>query len=173
MRSPILYRKHLQSFDYKYRIDVQPQIAVPVDALMQGMRFIMFNLNKKYLKVRKFGHLPADQKFWAIAFKEGDGVSKGQHYHMLLHCPVERIDPLADIIMQWSKLRLRQDREAIRPMPTWVKAQSYGHVPCDDLDNVPLLRVERCRTQLGSLIYNTKQWRPISNDNPIIGLCET
>jgi hypothetical protein len=168
-----LYRKHLQSFDYKYRIDVQPQIAVPVDALMQGMRFILFNLNKKYLKVRKFGHLPADQKFWAIAFKEGDGVSKGQHYHILLHCPVERIDPLADIIMQWSKLRLRQDREAIRPMPAWVKAQSYGHVPCDDLDNVPLLRVERCQSQLGSIIYNTKQWRPISNDNPIIGLCET
>ena len=168
-----MYRKHLQSFDYKYRIDVQPQIAVPVDALMQGMRFILFNLNKKYLKVRKFGHLPADQKFWAIAFKEGDGVSKGQHYHILLHCPVERIDPLADIIMQWSKLRLRQDREAIRPMPAWVKAQSYGHVPCDDLDNVPLLRVERCQSQLGSIIYNTKQWRPISNDNPIIGLCET
>lgn len=168
-----MYRKHLQSFDYKYRIDVQPQIAVPVDALMQGMRFILFNLNKKYLKVRKFGHLPADQKFWAIAFKEGDGVSKGQHYHILLHCPVERIDPLADIIMQWSKLGLRQHREAIRPMPAWVKSQSYGHVPCDDLDNVPLLRVERCQSQLGSIIYNTKQWRPISNDNPIIGLCET
>lgn len=165
-----MYRKHLQSFEYKYRIDVQPQVAVPVDAMMQGMRFILFNLNKKYLKLRKFGHLPADQKFWAIAFKEGDGVSKGQHYHILLHCPVERIDPLADIIMQWSKLRLRQDREAIRPMPAWVKAQSYGHVPCDDLDNVPLLRVERCQSQLGSIIYNTKQWRPISNDNPIIGL---
>jgi hypothetical protein len=168
-----LYRKHLQSFDYKYRIDVQPQVAVPVDALMQGMRFILFNLNKKYLKLRKFGHLPADQKFWAVAFKEGDRISKGEHYHILLHCPTDRIDPVADILMQWSKLRLRQNREAARPMPTWVQAKSYGHVPCDELDDVPLLRVERCQSQIGSLIYNTKQWRPISNDNPFIGLCET
>lgn len=168
-----MYRKQLQSFYYKYRIDVQPQVAVPVDALMQGMRSILFNLNKKYLKVRKFGHLPAEQKFWAVAFKEGDRINKGEHYHILLHCPTERIDPVADIFIQWSKLRLRQHREAIRPMPVWVQTKSYGHVPCDELDNVPLLRVERCNSQIGSVIYNTKQWRPISNDNPFIGLCET
>lgn len=106
-----MYRIHLQSFAYKYRIDVQPQIAVPVDALKQGLRFILFNLNRKYLKVRKFGHLPPEQKFWALAFKEGDGVSKGIHYHILLHCPVERIDPLSDIHMQWSKLRLHKHRD--------------------------------------------------------------
>ena len=168
-----MYRSHLQSFTYKYRIDVQPQIAVPIDALKQGLRFILFNLNRKYLKVRKFGHLPPEKKFWALAFKEGDGCSKGKHYHILLHCPVERIDPLSDIHMQWSKLRLHKHREATRPMPAWVQTQSYGHVPCDDLDNVPLLRVERCQSQLGSLIYNTKKWLPISDDNPIIGICET
>lgn len=83
-----MYRNHLNSFDYKYRIDVQPQIAVPIDAMKQGLRFILFNLNKKYLKVRQFGHLPPEQKFWALAFKEGDAVSKGEHYHILLHCPV-------------------------------------------------------------------------------------
>lgn len=168
-----MYRNHLNSFDYKYRIDVQPQIAVPTDAMKQGVRFILFNLNKKYLKVRQFGHLPPEQKFWALAFKEGDAVSKGEHYHILLHCPVDRIDPINDVMMQWSKLRLHRHREATRPMPTWVQAQSYGHAPCYELDNVPLLRVERCQHQLGSLIYNTKHWRPISDDNPIIGLCET
>ena len=71
-----MYRNHLSSFDYKYRIDVQPQIAVPTDAMKQGVRFILFNLNKKYLKVRQFGHLPPEKKFWALAFKEGDAVSR-------------------------------------------------------------------------------------------------
>jgi hypothetical protein len=41
------------------------------------------------------------------------------------------------------------------------------------LDNVPLLRVERCTDVEASLIYNLKDWRPSNPETFIIGLSET
>lgn len=129
-----LYVDHLCSFDFKYRIDVQPQGGVGIDALTQAMRSILFGLNRKYLGVRKFGHFPPERKFWALCVKEGDNLTKSTHYHLLLHCPVERIDWINDILLPWSKLRLRS-REDASPHPAWVQTKGWGHVPCDDLDN--------------------------------------
>lgn len=101
-----MYVDYLSKFDFEYRIDVQPQGNVNIDAVTQGMRSILFGLNRKYLRVRKFGHFPPERKFWALCAKEGDNVTKGVHYHLLLHCPVERIDWINDILLPWSKLRM-------------------------------------------------------------------
>jgi len=167
-----LYVDHLCSFDFKYRIDVQPQGGVGIDALAQAMRSILFGLNRKYLGVRKFGHFPPERKFWALCVKEGDNLTKSTHYHLLLHSPVDRIDWINDILLPWSKLRLRS-REDARPYPVWVQTKGWGHVPCDDLDNVPLLRVECCRDVEASVRYNLKDWNARNSDAFIIGLGET
>lgn len=183
-----LYVDHLCSFGFKYRIDVQPQGGVGIDALTQGTRSILFGLNRKYLGVRKFGHFPPERKFWALCVKEGDNLTKSTHYHLLLHCPVERIDWINDILLPWSRLRLRRINKS-RPSgrsaqsarmpkdpmlfsslyPTWVQTKGWGHVPCDDLDNVPLLRVERCRDVEASVRYNLKDWNAGNSDAFIIG----
>lgn len=187
-----MYLEHLANFEFNYRIDVQPQGNVCRDALTQAMRHILFGLNRKYLGVRKFGHFLPERKFWALCMKEGDNLPKGVHYHLLLHSPVERIDWINDILLPWSNLRMRKinksgplgrsgktARTLKDPMlfsslyPTWVKTEGWGHVPCDELDNVPLLRVERCRDEIASLIYNQKDWRPSDPENFIIGLSET
>jgi hypothetical protein len=167
-----LYLEHLIDFKFDYRIDVQPQGNVKIDALAQAMRQILFGLNRKYLGVRKFGHFSPERKFWALCVKEGDNLCKGVHYHLLLHSPVERIDWINDILLPWSKLRLKS-REDARPYPAWVKAKGWGHVPCDELDNVPLLRVERCKNVEASVRYNLKDWDACNFDAFIIGLNET
>jgi len=104
--------------------------------------------------------------------KEGDNLSKGVHYHLLLHSPVERIDWINDILLPWSKLGLKS-REDARPYPAWVQTKGWGHVPCDELDNVPLLRVERCKNVEASVRYNLKGWNARNSDAFIIGLSET
>ncbi len=167
-----MYVELLQKTDFKYRIDVQPQGGIAADALTQAMRSILFGLNRKYLGVRKFGHFPPERKFWATCVKEGDNLSKGVHYHLLLHCPVERIDWINDLLLPWTKLRLRKDANA-RPYPNWVQTKGWGHVPCDELDNVPLLRVERCENVKASVRYNLKDWSARNSDALIIGLSET
>lgn len=167
-----MYIDHLLNFTCDYRIDVQPQGNVNIDAINQAMRHILFGLNRKYLEVRKFGHLPPERKFWALCVKEGDNLSKGVHYHLLLHSPVERIDWINDILMPWSKLRLRS-REDARLYPAWVQSKGWGHVPCDELDNVPMLRVERCKDVEASVRYNLKNWNAQNADAFIIGLSET
>ncbi len=167
-----MYSEHLANFEFHYRIDVQPQGNICRDALTQAMRHILFGLNRKYLGVRKFGHFSPDRKFWALCVKEGDNRTKGVHYHLLLHSPVERIDWINDILLPWSKLRMSSGMDA-RPYPTWVQTKGWGHVPCDELDNVPLLRVERCQNFEASLIYNQKDWQPSDPENIIIGLSET
>jgi len=167
-----LYIDHLLEFNFDYRIDVQPQGNVNIDALTQAMRHILFGLNRKYLGVRKFGHFPPDRKSWALCGKEGDNRTKGVHYHLLLHSPVERIDWINDILLPWSKLRMSSGMDA-RSYPVWVQTKGWGHVPCDELDNVPLLRVERCRDVEASVRYNMKNWNAQSSDAFIIGLSET
>lgn len=167
-----MYVDHLCSFSFKYRIDVQPQGNIGIDAIKQAMRSILFGLNRKYLGVRKFGHFPPERKFWALCVKEGDNVTKGVHYHLLLHSPIDRIDWINDILLPWSKLRLRS-REDASPHPAWVQTKGWGHVPCDDLDNVPLLRVERCRDVEASIRYNLKGWDARNPNDFIIGLRET
>ncbi len=167
-----MYLEHLIDFKFDYRIDVQPQGNVKIDALTQAMRQILFGLNRKYLGVRKFGHFSPERKFWALCVKEGDNLSKGVHYHLLLHSPVERIDWINDILLPWSKLGLKS-REDARPYPAWVQTKGWGHVPCDELDNVPLLRVERCKNVEASVRYNLKDWNARNSDAFIIGLNET
>ncbi len=183
-----MYIDHLLEFNFDYRIDVQPQGNVNIDAITQAMRHILFGLNRKYLGVRKFGHFPPERKFWAVCVKEGDNRTKGVHYHLLLHSPVERIDWINDILLPWSKLRLRRinkTRSAKSGVmlkdpilfssryPTWVQTKGEYHVPCDELDNVPLLRVERCKDVEASVRYNMKNWNAQSSDAFIIGLSET
>ena len=167
-----MYVDFLKDYVFQYRIDVQPQGNVNRDALKQAMRVILFGMNRKYLGVRKFGHFGPERKFWALCVKEGNNVGKGAHYHILLHSPVELIDWINDILLPWSKLRMRS-REDAAPYPVWVQTKAWGHVPCDELDYVPLLRVERCQNVEASLIYNQKDWRPSDPENFIIGLCET
>ena len=167
-----MYLEHLLDFKFDYRIDVQPQGNVKIDALTQAMRQMLFGLNRKYLRVRKWGKFTPDRKFWALCVKEGDNLSKGVHYHLLLHSPVERIDWINDILLPWSKLGLKSCEDA-RPYPVWVKAKGWGHVPCDELDNVPLLRVERCKNVEASVRYNLKDWDARNSDAFIIGLNET
>ena len=167
-----MYREFLNTFNFTYRIDVQPQGNVHIDALTQGMRHILFGLNRKYLGVRKFGHFSPERKFWALCVKEGDNLSTGVHYHLLLHCPVERIDWINDILLAWSRLRLRSRKDA-SPYPAWVQTKGKFHVPCDELENVPLLRVERCKDVEASVRYNLKDWNASNSDAFIIGLSET
>jgi hypothetical protein len=166
------YLETLSQHKFSYRIDVQPQGNVKIDALTQAMRQILFGLNRKYLGVRKWDKFTPERKFWALCMKEGDNLSTGVHYHLLLHCPVDRIDWINDILLAWSKLRLRPRKDA-SPYPTWVQTKGKFHVPCDALENVPLLRVERCKDVEASVVYNTKQWRPSAPENFIIGLSET
>ena len=166
------YLEMLSQHKFSYRIDVQPQGNVKIDALTQAMRQILFGLNRKYLGVRKWGKFTPDRKFWALCVKEGDNLSIGVHYHLLLHSPVERIDWINDILLPWSKLGLKSCENA-HPYPAWVQTKGWGHVPCDELVNVPLLRVERCTDVEVSLIYNLKDWRPSDPENFIIGLRET
>ena len=163
------YLEMLNQHKFGYRIDVQPQGNVKIDALTQAMRVILFGMNRKYLGVRKFGHFPSERKFWALRVKEGDNLTKGIHYHILLHSPVDRIDWINDILLPWSRLRLRSSEDG-RPYPVWVQTKGSGHVPCDALDNVPLLRVERCQHVEASLIYNLKDWRPTDPEDFIIGV---
>lgn len=167
-----MYLDNLVKFDFDYRIDVQPQGNVKIDALAQAMRSILFGMNRKYLGVRKFGDFPPERKFWALCMKEGDNLTKSVHYHILLHCPVERIDWINDILLPWSKLRLRSRVDA-SPYPVWVQTKGWGHVPCDELDDVPLLRVERCQNVEASIRYNLKGWNARNPNDFIIGLRET
>ncbi len=166
------YLEMLSQHKFSYRIDVQPQGNVKIDALTQAMRQILFGLNRKYLGVRKWDKFTPERKFWALCVKEGDNLSKGVHYHLLLHSPVERIDWINDILLPWSRLGMRSCENA-RPYPAWVQTKGCGHLPCDELDNVPLLRVERCSDEVASVIYNLKDWRPSNPENFIIGLSET
>jgi hypothetical protein len=163
------YLEMLSQHKFSYRIDVQPQGNVKIDALTQAMRQILFGLNRKYLGVRKWDKFTPDRKFWALCVKEGDNLSIGAHYHLLLHSPVERIDWINDILLPWSRLGMRSRNDAA-PYPAWVQTKG---LPCDELDNVPLLRVERCTDVEASLIYNLKDWHPSDPENFIIGLRET
>ncbi len=167
-----MYLELLKECNLKYRIDVQPQCNVAIDAIKQAMRIILFGMNRKYLGARKFGHFAPERKFWALLVKEGDNLSKGIHYHILLHSPVEQIDWINDILLPWSKLRMRSRQDAA-PYPVWVQTKAWGHVPCDELDDVPLLRVERCENVEASVRYNLKGSTVRDPEVEIIGLSET
>jgi len=167
-----LYLDFIKDLNFHYRIDVQPQGDVSLAALTQGMRRILFEMNRKYLGARKFGSFPPERKFWLLGAKQGDRITKGIHYHLLLHSPVGRIDWWNDILIAWSKQRLRRYNGG--PLyPLFVKTKSWGHVPCDDLETVPLLRVEPCQNVEASVRYNLREENGRDPKFFILGLNET
>ena len=81
-------QKWLKGIPFSHFITVEPTPSLPFkqDEIIQRMRKIEFRLNKKYLK-STFPDWSADNRFWMVGFREGDGIAHQIHYHILLHSP--------------------------------------------------------------------------------------
>tara|TARA_B100001964_G_scaffold109282_1_gene122042 strand:+ start:171 stop:698 length:528 start_codon:yes stop_codon:yes gene_type:complete len=78
----------LKDIPFSHFITVEPTPSLPFtkDEIVQRMRILEFRLNKTYLK-SNFPKWDANNRFWMVGFREGDGVAHQVHYHILLHSP--------------------------------------------------------------------------------------
>ena len=82
------FQNWLSIRDWSHFITVEPTFSVQFsnDEMVQRFRTLEFKLNKHFLKSRFPKWDPFD-RFFMVAFAEGDGVSKRKHFHLLLHSP--------------------------------------------------------------------------------------
>ena len=104
-------QRWLKTIPFSHFITVEPTPSLPFkqDEIIQRMRKIEFRLNKKHLK-SSFPSWDADNRFWMVGFREGDGVAHQIHYHTLLHSPsvlhkkTWYVNVSADLQMGWMLL---------------------------------------------------------------------
>ena len=86
-------KKHLQDWlrtiAFTHLLTVEPTPSKPLsnDEVLQTFRTIEFSLNKHFLKSSFPKWNPYD-RFFMIAFAEGDGISHEKHFHLLVYSPV-------------------------------------------------------------------------------------
>lgn len=172
------FQNWLGSKNLTHRIDIEPSPSHPLtyQELCQRFRKILFDMNKRHLKKRSFPKWIPEDKFWLIGFKEGNvGIGKHQlHYHLLLHSPTAHSpDIFQDLQWGWMKQpSINQATGKCRPMIR--KKKPTGHFGSEDfLPELPL-RIERIRTKMGSVVYNSKEmFHGNYDDHFILGLNET
>ena len=104
-------QKWLRTIPFSHLITVEPTPSLPFkrDEVIQRMRTLEYQLNKRYLK-SSFPRWNDENRFWMVGFKEGDGVSHEIHYHLLLHSPqvlhkkVWYANAGRDLLMDWTML---------------------------------------------------------------------
>ncbi len=81
-------QKWLKGIPFSHFITIEPTPSLPfkLDEIIQRMRTMEYRLNKKYLK-SSFPKWDANNRFWMVGFREGDGFGHQIHYHILLHTP--------------------------------------------------------------------------------------
>jgi len=82
------FQNWLSAIDWSHFITVEPTFGVQFsnDEMVQRFRTLEFKLNKHFLK-SSFPKWDPFDRFFMVAFAEGDGVSKRRHFHLLLHSP--------------------------------------------------------------------------------------
>ena len=104
-------QKWLKTIPWTHFITIEPTPSLPFkqDEIIQRMRTMEYRLNKKYLK-SSFPKWDADNRFWMVGFREGDGFGHQIHYHILLHTPsvlhkkIQFENVSADIQMGWMMM---------------------------------------------------------------------
>jgi hypothetical protein len=104
-------QKWMKTIDWSHFITIEPTPSLPFkqDEIIQRMRTMEYQLNKKYLK-SSFPKWDADNRFWMVGFREGDGFGHQIHYHILLHTPsvlhrkIQFENVSADIQMGWMMM---------------------------------------------------------------------
>ena len=172
------FQKWLGSKNLTHRIDIEPSPSHPMsyEELSQRLRKILFDMNKKHLKKRSFPKWIPEDKFWLIGFKEGNtGVGKHQlHYHLLLHSPTDHsVDIFQDL--QWGWIKQPSINQVTGKRRSMIRIKKpIGHLGSEDLLPELPLRVERIRTKIGSVVYNSKKMiHGNYDDHFILGLNET
>ena len=86
-------KKNLQDWfktiAWSHLITVEPRPSMPYsnDEILQRFRYIEFRLNKHFLK-SSFSKWDPYDRFFMVAFAEGDGISHQKHFHLLMYSPV-------------------------------------------------------------------------------------
>jgi len=84
------FQTWLKEIPFSHFITVEPTPSAPFsqNEIIQRMRTLEFQLNKKYLK-SSFPKWNRDMRFWMMGFREGDGIGHQIHYHLFLYSPSE------------------------------------------------------------------------------------
>ena len=86
-------KKNLQDWfrtiAWSHLLTIEPSPSKPFSnyEVLQTFRFIDFRLNKHFLK-SSFSKWDPYDRFFMVAFAEGDGISHQKHFHLLMYSPV-------------------------------------------------------------------------------------
>jgi hypothetical protein len=142
-------QKWLKGVPFSHFITVEPTPSLPFkqDEIIQRMRLLEYRLNKKYLK-SSFPKWDADNRFWMVGFREGDGFGNQIHYHILFHSPsvlhkkIQFENVSADLQMGWMMMPSQN--------PYSGKMRKF----C--LDGEPPLNIQKVESITASTIYCSK-----------------
>lgn len=83
-----VFQDWLSSISFSHFITVEPNFTAQFsnDEILQRFRSLEFRLNKHFLK-SSFPKWDPFDRFFMVAFAEGDGVTHRKHFHLLLHSP--------------------------------------------------------------------------------------
>ena len=84
-----IFQDWFRTIAWSHLITVEPRPYMPYsnDEILQRFRYIEFRLNKHFLK-SSFSKWDPYDRFFMVAFAEGDGISHQKHFHLLMYSPV-------------------------------------------------------------------------------------
>ena len=108
------FQRWLKGYKWRYGITIEPSPGAPwkADEIEQRLRTIEFQLNKRYLR-NSFPRWSLQDRFWCVAFREGDGIQNQKHWHILMYQPdclykkEQLANPPADLQLMWQCLPSR------------------------------------------------------------------
>ena len=144
-------------FSHFITIEPTPDLPFTKEEIIQRFRTIEFWMNKKYLKP-SFLKWDNNNKFWFIAFAEGDGMGNQIHYHLLLHAPKEIYRNKTSIVYDEMKSYITHNGNPEQDITDgWMKIPSLNPFTRKErsLYN-DCLHIEKIRNSIGSAIYCSK-----------------
>ena len=163
------YQEWMGKFSFTHNITIEPSASHPLSfpELCQGMRKILFDMNKKYLKSRAFPKWKPEDKFWIMGFQEGavKGDKHQLHYHLLLHSPKNHnVNIWNDLHWGWMKSpSVNPVNGKKRKMVSYRKDDF--HFGTETLVEHMPLQVEKIRDITASTIYASKKMHTFDYDN--------
>ena len=107
-----IFQDWFRTIAWSHLITVEPRPSMPYsnDEILQRFRYIEFRLNKHFLK-SSFSKWDPYDRFFMVAFAEGDGISHEKHFHLLMYSPVD------------ADLQQQQFRKGVRHQNIWLNSR--------------------------------------------------
>ena len=150
---------YTSNFTHRFDIEPSPSFTLTKDEFVQKLRQVIFKINKKYLK-SSFPKWKAENKFYCIAFKEGNEHLKNIHYHVLVHVPEElhideiRQSLILDFNIAWIRTHTINAVDGKKRVTRDVKQRTAY----DEKEKVLPLNIQRIKSSKASTFYASKDY---------------